>query len=801
MAAGWQEVAQALTAAVTPVSSNEDATVIETWALKLAQLLDPWPATQMIHVIRLIAYKMQMALLHHATAVQIQNLLHADPTNVAAALPPFDAFLQQLHAWHTFAQSLAGALTNLDTRHQLQSALMQALETTLDTVTLQRKHDLLTRLYAHDLAQCLSALAPSSCSDDDDDDDDEEDDDGDSRDDGPPRLSGADDTARRASLTAALQSHLYTALPVATRRQTALPALHTALSSVVATRIARFKGDFETNVLANVDKLIKGLVPYFETTLDCSLDVRSIQRHVYHVLGRQRIAELFDIIVDYPDSIPAIRNLRTCLEQCDLRDALVHQLSAAIQKRLLHVGAQTADIISQYISTVHVLNFLDASGGILNRVGPLIRDYLQKRTDTVKNVIEAITDENTAEPDALRDEQTVVQWLPEPWDGVSPMSKLDQVQQLMNDPIQLLISIYGDPETLLSQYRNVLAKRLLESRSFATTESVQNGSTHAHHACHSTQPPDPTTHARARPRAPARARVDSETRLLETLKVRFGEDALVNCDILIKDVNESRRVHQSFSQQPVPETPAAPLSKDQVNVLVLSRLYWPGLQTSTVNFRLPDGLEQYLEEYKTSYSRLKAGRHLELRPNEGTVELQLEAGGKQLDLVVSPLAACIINLFEQQPEWSLQALAKKLECTGPVVRSKLAYWVGLGLVRETQPDKFLLDEDHFAHHHASSITQRFDMLIRNLGLVLDLWLLIGARAAGGDGHHETHEEAAAVGDGADDPLESPQAIVVLRFVEGMLRNAASLPLERIHVMLSMFMQGDQAFNGDVKVRG
>jgi anaphase-promoting complex subunit 2 len=85
-------------------------------------------------------------------------------------------------------------------------------------------------------------------------------------------------------------------------------------------------------------------------------------------------------------------------------------LFAALKKRLLHPGAQTPDIISQYINTVRVLmsevsrrlqcqprarlahtcpqtldsRLLDPTGTMLDRVCFPVREYLHARPDTVK---------------------------------------------------------------------------------------------------------------------------------------------------------------------------------------------------------------------------------------------------------------------------------------------------------------------------------------------------------------------------------------------------------------------------------
>ncbi|CAG8840152.1 22748_t:CDS:2, partial [Racocetra persica] len=73
------------------------------------------------------------------------------------------------------------------------------------------------------------------------------------------------------------------------------------------------------------------------------------------------ISELFDVIVDFPESKSAINDLIICMRRLDTdyRHRLVQSLYSA--KRLLIPGAGTNDIINTYISTVKCLRLLDPS--------------------------------------------------------------------------------------------------------------------------------------------------------------------------------------------------------------------------------------------------------------------------------------------------------------------------------------------------------------------------------------------------------------------------------------------------------
>ena len=69
-------------------------------------------------------------------------------------------------------------------------------------------------------------------------------------------------------------------------------------------------------------------------------------------LGRLRVSEMFDLVVDFPDSLPAVREVGACLAGTSLTGPFVRAFREALQRRLLHVGAATSDILLQYVSTI-----------------------------------------------------------------------------------------------------------------------------------------------------------------------------------------------------------------------------------------------------------------------------------------------------------------------------------------------------------------------------------------------------------------------------------------------------------------
>lgn len=96
--------------------------------------------------------------------------------------------------------------------------------------------------------------------------------------------------------------------------------------------------------------------------------------------------------MEYPDSLPVLEDIKECLTHVNMRQELmdtltlvyVHiylykhlSLSFRYKRRLLHHGANTAVIITQYISSIRCLMILDSSGVILERVCDPVRTYLR----------------------------------------------------------------------------------------------------------------------------------------------------------------------------------------------------------------------------------------------------------------------------------------------------------------------------------------------------------------------------------------------------------------------------------------
>lgn len=91
--------------------------------------------------------------------------------------------------------------------------------------------------------------------------------------------------------------------------------------------------------------------------------------------------------LDYPDSQPAIEDLKYCLEKLDLRMHLVKSLKFALETRLLHAGVKTKDILTGYVASIKAIRHLDSSGVLLETITEPIKNYMRSRADAVRYVL------------------------------------------------------------------------------------------------------------------------------------------------------------------------------------------------------------------------------------------------------------------------------------------------------------------------------------------------------------------------------------------------------------------------------
>ena len=287
----------------------------------------------------------------------------------------------------------------------------------------------------------------------------------------------------------------------------------------------------------------------------------------------------------------------------------------------------------------------------------------------------------------------------------------------VEDELGHLINIYGSKELFINEYRNMLAERLLSKVGYDVTREMHT---------------------------------------LELLKIRFGEASLHKCEVMLKDLLDSKRINGNVKAPPAPGTPAARdtassevLQKSPLDATIVSALFWPPFANEAPDFKLPPEMKNMLDAYSKRYHHLKAPRQLMWRPTLGTVEVEIMRGDFELTLSVSTMEAAVLQHFTRKERWGQDDLAAEMGINRATLRRKAVVWINNGLLVEEKADDVA----------AYRLTTGED---------------------GGGGAVASAEDQAAAG-----------MMVYEQYVMGMLTNFPSLPPDRIHNMLKMFVQDPQ----------
>jgi anaphase-promoting complex subunit 2 len=470
-------------------------------------------------------------------------------------------------------------------------------------------------------------------------------------------------------------------------------------------------------------------------------------------LGSLRTDELFDIVVDFPDSMPAVADLRACLEATSLAATLPAAFRAALRRRLLHAGAATADILTHYLHTIKALALLDPSGALLEAVSPPTRAYLRCRRDTIRCVVTLLTE---GDADAA---ESVLEELARDGDGApaddgdgadsdadgdappppagagwaswspAPAHAAALAARRAPDVVALLVGIFGSRELFVAEYRALLAERVL-GRVAHSAEAEER-----------------------------------DVRTVELLKLRFGEPPLHAAEVMLKDIADSRRIDAAVKAAlpaPRPGAPALPPPPPPaVAATVISQIFWPQFGTdAAAECALPPPVEAALSAYGARFEALKAPRKLLWHRSLGCVCLELSLGGATRRFTVQPLQAAVAWRFGERDAWRAADLAAALQLEQPALRKRAAFWVTAGVLRETrdaagEPGYALADA--FAEADSAGASAA------------------AAPEDGGGALASAEEQAAA------------ESASYEQYIVGMLTNFEALSLERIHNMLKMFV--------------
>ncbi|KAJ3118585.1 Anaphase-promoting complex subunit 2 [Physocladia obscura] len=479
---------------------------------------------------------------------------------------------------------------------------------------------------------------------------------------------------------------------------------------------------------------------------------RTLKQSVYSAFVYIRLRELFDMIVDFPASQPALEEFKLCIHETDAYLSLKSSLSRIISHRLLHLGANTRDIIAVYVSTIKCLTFLDPSLDLLNSISDLIRNYLKTRSDAMRSVLNILTGnsqsnaENDGDEIIVGDIENANNLFSKALSDlvVHRNSKTKIVQpNIPADITTTLVQIFDSPDVFIREFQGLLAEKLLMKSDYDFENELKN---------------------------------------LEMFKKYFSDSKMHQCEVMMKDMMESKRINTSIQNSNTlsptaadeMDTSFANETTDTINIdiKILSRHFWPPLTSSDSQQNLPKSIKKFLDPYNEKFGKLKSMRKLKHVLGYGSVQLDLELEDRTVTLTATPAQAALIGFFDDHARWSADALAEVSGRTVASLEKALQFWVAKGILRRNNSD---------ASYSVIEQIQNQDDTIDDSATAID-----------GDGGDEIAGEVGADGDlgGNDaDILSVGEAMKpFFPFVQGMLTNFGAMPVERMHAMLIQFAQ-------------
>jgi anaphase-promoting complex subunit 2 len=143
------------------------------------------------------------------------------------------------------------------------------------------------------------------------------------------------------------------------------------------------------------------------------------------------------------------------------------------------------------------------------------------------------------------------------------------------DVTSMLITIYGSKEKFVDEYHVLLAENLLELTDF---------------------------------------NIENQQEQLELLKLRFGEDPMQSCDVMLKDFKDSKRIATGIADNQLEADAAAAAASGLDHVFVLSSKFWPAVALRGEDtLEVPASMKAAFAQYNTKYAGFKPNRLLEYK--------------------------------------------------------------------------------------------------------------------------------------------------------------------------------------------
>ncbi|KAI5205867.1 hypothetical protein E4T38_04013 [Aureobasidium subglaciale] len=572
-------------------------------------------------------------------------------------------------------------------------------------------------------------------------------------------------------------------------------------------------------------------------------DVADWENTALERLAKQRIRHILDYVKAWPHSTGAILDLRECMHSSEVKVLIATSFTQQLSRRMLHAGVTTSELLSIYINVIMAFKTLDPRGVLLDKVAVPLRAYLRHREDTVRiiaasfladvggnsdcdnshvgNSSEEVCDDlareiNLSEGQALHVEHRGLdwddmEWMPDPIDA-GPDYKKSKSEDVMS----FMLTLFEQAD-FLKEVQSLLGERLL-TVGYDNTELEKE-----------------SPEARVRTYFP-------QIRLVELFKARFGSDRLQSCEVMLRDIQDSRRINTTL--RPRDDLPTAQeihnaipesgikyqtlLSKFRARVpttdnarrrfdnlvksvstteagsdmlypsadqpmfgpnvdtgssvvfytQILSSFFWPSLRED--DFAVPTPVSNLQRSFEQDFERIKNLRKLHWLPSLGkaTVELELEDRTVKIEEVQTWQASVIYAFQNDTQDTSLAIPASK-----SVQDLEVSLRMDEVLVRNALT--FWVGHRVLVEHEPDVFTvlEKLPSADRN-----------GTSAPAAHGPIQTDTVISAVK--SQDAVFQDNKPMYEMFMMGMLTNGGAMDAGRITMMMKMVVPGGYGFGED-----
>lgn len=283
----------------------------------------------------------------------------------------------------------------------------------------------------------------------------------------------------------------------------------------------------------------------------------------------------------------------------------------------------------------------------------------------------------------------------------------------------------------------------------------------------------------------------TQIRVLELLKLEIGEQALPSCEVMLRDMTDSRRVDQAIRKdQKLKADKTAP----EFHSRILSHLFWPPLHSES--FSIPPEIESIQARYSSGFESLKKTRKLTWLQALGQVVVELDLEDRKITEEVSTWQASVIYAFQPHPNNSnsttsdapltktLGQLANQLQMSESLVHNALTFWTSKLVLRESPPGTFSVLETL-----PSSSSSSYSFAIPSAAAAAAVAAPAAIRSTGGGNSGDENNTS--------NTINNEIMALCWQYSIAMLTNQGAMPLQKIVAYLGVFVPGGFPYGNEV----